>query len=252
MFQRMLASAVFAGFAAGLIAALLQFAFVQKYIVLGELYESGTLTHFAGGGDEMAVKGPATADTAGDGHVHTMAADGHDHGVAGVAPSGQMRGVWTLMFIVLAYVSYAMVLVAGFGLAESRGHRIGPVQGLLWGLAGFAAFQLAPAMGMAPELPGIAAAELTARQIWWWGTAGATATALALLAYVRQPIAIAVAVALLAAPHIIGAPELATFSGAAPPEAAAAFAARSLGIGLVIWAALGWVAGQLWSRGTPG
>lgn len=245
MFQRMLASAVFAGFAAGLIAALLQFSFVQKYIVLGELYETGTLTHFAGG----HYSGADTVEAVDDGHVHTMAEDGHDHAVAGEEPTVLMRGIWTVLFIVLAYVSYAMMLVAGFGLAESRGHRIGPVQGLLWGLAGFAAFQMAPAMGLSPELPGIPTADLTARQIWWWGTAGATATALALLAYVRQPIAIAVAFGLVAAPHIIGAPELATFSGAAPPEAAAAFAARSLGIGLAVWAALGWVAGHLWSRG---
>lgn len=249
MFQRMLASALFAGFAAGLIAALLQFSFVQNYIVLGELYETGNLTHFAGGPDSGPDSDAGTVGGTDDGHVHTMAADGHDHGAAGQDQTVLTRGLSTALFIVLAYVSYAMVLVAGFGLAESRGHRIGPVQGLLWGIAGFVAFQMAPAMGLSPELPGIPAADLTARQLWWWGTAGATATALALLAYVRQPIAIAVAVALLAAPHIIGAPELAAFSGAAPPEAAAAFAARSLGIGLAVWAALGWIAGQFWSRG---
>lgn len=244
MFQRMLASALFAGFAAGLIAALLQFSFVQKYIVLGELYESGTLTHFQGvgsGGDHDASAQAAPAEAATDGHDH-------DHGVEGQEPTVLMRGLLTGLFIVLAYVSYAMMLVAGFGLAESRGHRVGPVEGLLWGLAGFAAFQMAPAMGLSPELPGIAAADLTARQIWWWGTAGATATALAMLAYVRQPVAIAVAIILLAAPHIIGAPELEAFSGTAPPEAAAAFAARSLGIGLVVWAALGWISGKLWAQ----
>lgn len=246
MFQRMLASAVFAGFAAGLIAALLQFSFVQKYVVLGELYETGALTHVAGPQQTAVAAAPEAAAEAA--HVHTMAADGHDHGPAADAPSGLMRGVWTAVFLVLAHVSYAMMLVAGFGLAESRGQRIGAGQGLLWGLAGFAAFQMAPAMGLAPELPGIAAADLTARQIWWWGTAGATATALALLAYVRQPLAIAVALALLAAPHLIGAPEPGVFSGAAPPEAAAAFAARSLGVGLAVWAALGWIAGRFWSR----
>ncbi|MEI2612914.1 MAG: CbtA family protein [Candidatus Promineifilaceae bacterium] len=36
------------------------------------------------------------------------------------------------------------------------------------------AFQLAPAFGLPPELPGMAAADLGARQVWWCGTALAT------------------------------------------------------------------------------
>lgn len=40
-------------------------------------------------------------------------------------------------------------------------------QGLLWGLAGCATFVLAPTLGLPPELPGTAAADLTLRQTWW-------------------------------------------------------------------------------------
>ena len=58
----------------------------------------------------------------------------------------------------------------------------------------------------------------------------------------------AFAVALLAAPHIIGAPVPDGFNGTAPPEVAGAFAARVLGVGLMVWAVLGWVAGFIWAR----
>jgi cobalt transporter subunit CbtA len=148
----------------------------------------------------------------------------------------------------LVYISYGMLLTAGFGLADGVGLRIGPTQGLLWGLAGFAAFQLAPAMGLAPELPGTVAAELGARQVWWWSAVAATATAVGLLAYGRQSWMFIVAGVLLAAPHVIGAPQPDTYYGAAPPEVAAAFTARVLGTGLVVWACLGWLAGHFWSR----
>ena len=55
-------------------------------------------------------------------------------------------------------------------------------------------------------------------------------------------------VALLAAPHLIGAPHLDEYYGAAPPELGAAFSASVLGVGLVTWAALGWLAGRLWAE----
>jgi len=252
MFQRMLACALFAGVAAGLIAAVLHFAFVQKYILLGELYETGALTHFSSGSsvDDLATVVENTPEA---GHDHGMAAadenthaaDGHSHD----APQSDLqRNALTALFMVLVYVSYAMLLVAGFGLIESMGHKIGATAGLLWGLAGFVAFQMAPAIGLAPELPGTIAAELGARQLWWWGTAAATAAAFALLAYGPKPWAAVAALGLIAAPHIIGAPQPPAFFGVAPPEVSAIFAARVLATGMAVWAAMGWIAGRLWSR----
>lgn len=228
----MLTSAFYAGVVAGLLAALLHFAFVQKYILLGETYETGAAVHFAG-------SAPAAEPVAA--HDHST----HDHGDA---PSAFTRNAWTVVFSGLIYVAYALVLVAGFGLARIYGHTIAAHEGLLWGIAGFASFQLAPAMGLAPELPGTIAADLGARQVWWWGTVAATGTALALLAYGRSAGAALCAMLLLAAPHVIGAPVPDGFSGTAPPELAAAFAARVLGVGLAVWATLGWVAGFVWSK----
>jgi cobalt transporter subunit CbtA len=232
MIQKMLTSALFAGVVAGLLAALLHFAFVQKLILLGEEYETGATVHFSGAA-------PTTEPTAD--HDHTT----HDHGAE---PSTFTRNAWTVVFSALVYVAYALILVAGFGLARIYGHVITAREGLLWGIAGFVSFQMAPAMGLAPELPGTLAADLGARQVWWWATAAATASALALLGYGRNALAALCAALLLAAPHVIGAPTLDGFSGVAPPEVASAFSARVLGVGLIVWALLGWVAGFVWAR----
>jgi cobalt transporter subunit CbtA len=263
MIQRMLTSALAAGCAAWLLAALLHFAFVQKYILLGEEYETGASVHWAGvapaDGHDEATEGHTHDAATGDDHTHDAAEEGHSHDAAeaehdhdhggGEERSTFTRNLWTTVFFGLVYVAYAMILVAGFGLARTYGKTITAREGLLWGVAGFAAFQLAPAMGLAPELPGTLAADLGARQVWWWGTAAATATGLGLLGYGRSLVTTLIAVALLAAPHLIGAPELEGFSGVAPPEVAGAFSARVLGVGLAVWALMGWVAGFVWAKG---
>jgi cobalt transporter subunit CbtA len=240
MIHKMLASALIAGCAAWLLAAVLHFAFVQKYILLGEAYESGDAVHFA------------AAAPAGHGEAGHDATEAHGDAHGGAHEEGAIspfaRNTWTVLFTGLVYVAYALILVAGFGLARSLGIGIGAQQGLLWGVGGFVAFHLAPAIGIAPELPGTPAPDLGDRQLWLFFTIGATATGLALLAYGRGVIAVVLAAALIAAPHVVGAPALEGFGGVVPPEVAAAFSARVLGVGLAVWALMGWVAGSVWER----
>lgn len=240
----MLASAIGAGIAAGLIAALLHFAFVQNIILLGEQYETGELVHFGGAADQPADHGhDETANS-----PETVAAD-LDQGIAPAeGTSSLQRNALTVVFMVIIYVAYGLLLVAGFAIAEAFGRKIGPQEGLLWGVAGFAVFQLAPAMGLAPELPGTIAADLGLRQIWWWMTVACTGTGLALLAYGRHWAAFALAGAFLAVPHVIGAPEPGAFYGAAPTELGAIFSARVLGTALAVWACLGWFAGAAFAH----
>ncbi len=226
MFSRIAVSALFAGFLAGVVAALLQLAFVQPVLLHAELYESGTLNHFGDGG-------------AGNGGAGATAA------VPGIDLE---RDGLSVLFTALTYTGFAFLLVAAMALAEDRGWRVTVRQGLVWGVAGFLAFQLAPALGAPPELPGSAAAEIDLRQIWWFGTVGATAAGLALIAFGRGWALRAVAAALLLAPHLIGAPHPDEFIGPAPPELASLFAARALGVGLVAWAVLGLLAAYFWLR----
>jgi cobalt transporter subunit CbtA len=237
MIQKMVTSALFAGFAAGLFAALLHFAFVQKYILLGEQYESGAAVHYQG------VAAGAHDHSAADDHDHAE----HDHGNDAPAGALQRNGL-TVLFFGLLYTAYALVLVAGIALARQFGHHVTARDGLFWGLAGFVCVHLAPALGFAPELPGTATAPLADRQLWWALTAICTAAGLALIGYGRKPVWIALAAVVLALPHLIGAPALEGFSGVAPPEVASAFAARSLAVGLIAWSVMGWLAGWFWDR----
>lgn len=223
MFSKIVTSALLAGFCTGLIAALLQFMFIQPVLLHAELYETGTLVHFGEGAIGATPELP-----------------GFD----------AMRDGLSLLFSALIYVGYGLVLVACMGLAAERGARIDARTGLLWGVAGFVALHFAPAVSLPPEVPGGAYTDITARQIWWWGTAIATALALALIAFGRAPVMIAAAIALLLAPHVIGAPHPENFAGPVPPELASLFATRALGVGFAAWAFLGTLAGYFWTRET--
>lgn len=221
MFTRIAVSALFAGFLTGLIAALLQLVFVQPVLLHAELYESGTLNHFGDAGE----------------------------GAAAVIPGIDLeRDGLSVLFTTLTYTGYAFLLVAAMALAEDRGVRIAVRQGLVWGVAGFLAVQLAPAFGIPPELPGSAAAEIGPRQIWWFGTVGATAAGLALIAFGRGWALRGAAAVLILAPHVIGAPHPDEFIGPTPPELAGLFAARALGTGLAAWSLLGLLAAYFWQR----
>lgn len=232
MTRHLLASGLLAGFAVALLATLLQFAFLERNILLAERYESGELQHFAGAGHADAATDSATA---------------HDHPAAPETPFWQ-RQAKTALTMIITYCGYGLVLTAGMALSAHFNRLVNLTQALLWGAAGFAAFSLAPAMGLSPELPGVEAADLAARQTWWLLCGAATVAGLALLAYGKGWLPRAAAILLLALPHLIGAPHLAEFSGILPPELAADHAARSLGVGLVAWVSLGGLAQWLWAR----
>jgi cobalt transporter subunit CbtA len=125
--------------------------------------------------------------------------------------------------------------------------RITARSGIIWGLAGFIAIQMAPAMGLPPVLPGTIGAEVEARQAWWLGTIVASSIGLWMIAFARGPFALA-GVALLAAPQFIGAPQLDTYWGVAPPELSAQFVSYSLGAAAVGWTCLGFFAAWFWTR----
>ncbi|MGK7753840.1 MULTISPECIES: CbtA family protein [unclassified Roseovarius] len=222
MFTRLLTSALFAGAAAGLIIALLQLFFVQPVLLHAELYEGGDLVHF---GTDSTVS--ATPELPGFDAV---------------------RDGLSIIFTMLIYSGYAMILVALMSLAESRGAVINARAGLVWGVAGFVAVHLAPGFTLAPEVPGVAAADVYERQIWWFATVLTAAIAMWLIAFSRSWAGWGAAVVLLLAPHVIGAPEPEVFTGPVPTEIGALFASRALGIGLAAWVMLGAFAGFFWSR----
>lgn len=220
MIKNMVVSALFAGFATGLIVALMHTLLLEHIILEAELYETGQLVHFADVSREMPDV--------------EIAYDFARIGLSFVAS-------------VAVYIAFALMMVAAYAAANTRGITVSVRQGILWGLAGFASFQLFPSIGLAPELPGMYAAELVARQIWWVGTVLATALGIAALSFGKTRVFWAVGIVLLIVPHIIGAPHPDAVGGVVPPELAAEFASRSLGVGAVAWAILGMITAYFWA-----
>lgn len=224
MTRHLLTSALFAGLVTGLISAALQFAFVIPLVLEGELYETGARIHFPLDGSPQS---PAGAPGLG---------------------SDWFRHLMTVTFDVVTYTGYALILVALMALANRSGHKVTPRQGLVWGLAGFAAVQLAPALGLPPELPGTITPEVVPRQIWWAATILATASGLGLIAFGRASLAPLAGVALILAPQIVGAPHLDTYFGVAPPELASQFVTLSLGAAAAGWTLLGFFSAWFLTR----
>lgn len=226
MTRNLLSSAVFAGVLTGLVAVLLHFLFVTPLLLEGELYESGERIHFATDGSTQSERG-----------APALAADMGRHAI-------------TAGFNMVTFSGYALVLLALMTMARDRvAATITPRTGLIWGLCGFIVMQLAPAVGLPPELPGTPAAELAPRQIWWAATAVATAIGLGLIAFGRGTVMPILGIVLILAPHFIGAPHLDTYFGVAPPELSAEFATRSLGVAAFAWTMLGWACAYFFLRG---
>jgi cobalt transporter subunit CbtA len=161
---------------------------------------------------------------------------------------GVERTTYTVLTNLLVGAGFGLLLVGAFVLVEMGGRSIDAFRGLLWGLAGFLVFALVPSVGLPPELPGTVAAELPARQLWWTGTAVATALGLGLVAFGRAPWMKALALPIIALPHLIGAPQPSEHGGSAPPELAREFVIASLATTGLFWIALGTTSGWLYRR----
>ncbi|HVH73883.1 MAG TPA: CbtA family protein [Stellaceae bacterium] len=147
----------------------------------------------------------------------------------------------------LAGIGFALMLVAGMALAaDRRGVAVDLRRGLLWGAAGFLVFALAPALGLPPALPGAETAGLAARQLWWLGTALATAAGLAAIVFGRRVVWRIAGVAAILAPHLLGAPQ-----GPAPGASGgltSPFALASLAVSAVFWLVIGGGGGFFYDR----
>lgn len=233
MLSRVLVTGLTAGLLAGLFVAAIQIAWITPIILEAEIYESAEAPTGAPG--PASRLGPAGASFA------LPAAERPEEKEGAWAPEdGIERTLFTVLTNVLTGVGYGLILVAAFTLS---GRHVDPRLGVLWGLAGFAVFILAPALGLPPELPGMVAADLGARQTWWIGTVISTAGGLALIVFAPHRLLKGLGVALLLAPHAVGAPHPGQFGTKVPGELAAEFAVASLFTAALFWTALGGFAG---------
>lgn len=222
-FRQTLLAAGAAGLCAALVLTLLQALWITPLILRAETYEDGP-----------AAVEPHAHDV--DAHEHAEAGAQHHHDAAWKPENGAERTLFTLAANIVMGVGYGLLL-SGVYLLWRR--PTGAAQGLLYGLAGFAVFFVAPGLGLPPELPGTAAAELGARQQWWIGTVAASAAGLALLIPARPWWLRLAGLALLLIPHGIGAPQPAAESSLAPAALQTEFRIATAVGNAVFWLLLG-------------
>lgn len=227
MIKRIAQTAGFTGLLAALLLTLLQSFWVAPLILQAETFENA----------------PAAAEVVP--HVHAEGAAAHTHDAEAWEPeNGWQRVLSTTGGNLVVAVGFALMLAGLYTLrAPTRS-----AQGLLWGLAGYATFVLAPTLGLPPELPGTAAADLAQRQIWWIGTAASTAAGIALLVFGRNWLLKVLGVAILAVPHVIGAPQPEVHSMLAPEALEAQFKIASQLTNVAFWLALGLISAWLFRR----
>ena len=234
IFRNIVFIAALAGLVAGLAMTAMQYAGTVPLILKAETFEGAELAH-----DNPTAPDAAASDAAAATHAH-------DHDEEGWAPrDGLERSAYTAVANIVTAIGFALLLVAA---SELTGGMTGWRQGVFWGLAGFVVFTLAPGLGLPPELPAMPAADLGQRQIWWSATALVTGIGLALLVFKQSlPLAI-LAVALLVAPHLVGAPQPESYESPVPHSLAHAFIVMASVTSFVFWVVLGGVAGFVRSR----
>ncbi len=240
---RFFSTAVIAGGVAGLLLAAIQHFTVAPMLLEAETYE------------KTGVAGSDHDQQSAASHAGRHA--GHGHGEVWSPQDGFERSFFTFANTMIIGIGFALILVACYAIrtmvSESgmRQSRVNWRWGVIWGLGGFAAFHLAPALGLPPELPGAAAGDLGARQAWWWLTVILTGGGLLVLAFVPGSIRW-LGLALLAIPHLLGAPQAGSHAGLAPPELANAFVVISLVTNAVFWIMLGALSAFLYDRRVAG
>ena len=213
MIQRVLAVGLLAGLVAGLAIAALQHVTTTPLILAAEAYEK----------PRDHAEAPA------------------EHGWK--PTNGAQRTAATSVATIGASAGYALILLA---LMLAANESIEPKRALAWGACAFAATGLATSLGLAPQLPGAAESDLLGRQIWWVATALLTSAGQFALLRIDALAAKLVGAALIAAPHLIGAPRPAAPESAVPAELAARFAAASLTVQAMAWIIAGLLVGLLW------
>jgi len=234
MIGRLLASVLVSGLLTGVLISAVQHFTTTPIILHAEEYEN------AGGDTHASLMW--TDEVSGGQFYLAHGTEEHEGDEGGWAPeNGLERAFYTMAANLIAGVGFAALLVAGFHLS---GREINGRTGLAWGVAGFVVFQLAPSLGLPPEVPGSMAAEIGGRQVWWWFAVASTGVGVWLLLMVRALPLHVMGILLIALPHLVGAPQPHEIGGAVPPEIAGHFAAAALATGFIFWAMLGWLSGR--------
>lgn len=262
MFRLMIAAALMAGIVSGVLFSVAEQILTVPIIIEAESYEN-TARELLSEDDPPATKevikeavedqhkqehshandhahNAHNADQAHSHDDHEHASQAEDSGFAGLSE----RTLYTLLASVLTGITFALLLAAAmtfYGKGNAR-------TGLLWGIAGYLAFFVAPALGLVPELPGTEAAAIEHRQLWWISTVIATIVGLALLVFAKSMVLKGVGLLLLVIPHIVGAPVPSHHGSLAPEELSRAFMWMTAIANFIFWIVLGVLTAFLLNR----
>ena len=242
MISRALTTVLLTGFVAGILYTGAQMLRVTPLILEAEKYEIAEIavphSHGASGIKHVHVLNGVALD------VHQRVATPHES-LPATHDHAAERTFYTAVSNIVTGIAFSLMLVAVYLLREKK---VDMNSGLLWGAAGFAVFALAPALGLPPELPGMTAAALESRQVWWIGTVIATAIGIGLFTESKSILPKIAALALLGAPHFIGAPHPFLFESNVPAELSAQFAVASLVTSAFFWLVLGATSGYFYKK----
>ena len=223
VFRSIVFSAALAGLIVGVVISVAQFFGTVPLIQQSEVYERKAVT----------ATPPAAHEQDSATHDHGKQ---HSHDREWEPEEGFQRNAFTVAANILTAIGFALLLT---GVYAIRGHAVTWREGLAWGLAGFIVFTAAPGLGLPPELPGMPVADLTARQTWWIATAAATAGGLCLLTFRSTAWAAVLGLALIALPHLVGAPLAPESHSDVPQALSQRFIVVVTLTSLLFWALLG-------------
>jgi cobalt transporter subunit CbtA len=246
VFRAIIISSFVAGIAAGTVVTVAQQFGTVPMILKGEVYEAVADAAF----DQVAT-GESTKDRdVAQQHPGTEQGNAHSagpeyHETAWAPKEGWQRIGFTGTANILTSIGFALLLGGIYALRH-------PVvtwhEGLLWGLGAFVTFTIAPGLGLPPEFPGVPAAPLEPRQIWWVSTALATASGLGLIFLKRSLWASLLGLILIALPHLIGAPHLEEVRTNVPAALSHQFVVAVTLTSLLFWAVLGSLTAVAYAR----
>ena len=204
MIRKLFSSAILAGLVAGLlISAVCQFTTVPL-ILHAESFEH------VKGQEKAGFRHPEKSLHPADNYIVVKASiipvhgsEKHSSKEAWAPQDGLERIFYTTVTAILTGIGFALLLISGMIM---RGEKIDTRRGLLWGGGGFIAFVLAPSLGLPPELPGMVASDILARQSWWITAAVASIVGLWGLVFGEKIHYKILAVIIAITPHLFGAP----------------------------------------------
>jgi cobalt transporter subunit CbtA len=224
-FRMIVVSALWSGLLAGLLLTAVQSIQVIPTLLQAEVYE------------EKA----AAPDISNHSHADNGNSQTHQHEAeAWQTQNGWERTFFTAVANVSLGVGFALLLGAASNIRGGISHWR---NGLLWGLAGYTIFFVAPSLGLPPEVPGTEAANLKDRQLWWLMAVFDTAAGLWLLFFSKTNLNKLLGTLLLISPHTIDAPQPEVHSSVAPLELENTFIVATAFANALFWLTLGGLMG---------